>query len=289
MGLSPDLTECHDEFYCLVAEPLSVEARFGLKECRPRGADSHCDVELGKWSSSPGGGVQLGALAIAADHILGEVPYIRRAHDQWSLTTELTIDFVVPPEPGTTLHIWGSPTRIETTGGFAHGEMINAEGGVVALCTTRTLFVPSSPIPPPAELFGATSATGVTTAVTLDEHLGLDFLDGGDDTEELCVRMIDPSAWQNNFGILHGGVWACLAEVAASRLVARTRPGLATASIHTTYLRPGAPGAPVSVTARTFHVGGSLAVIECVGRSGDGAICTRSTVTARRVGHAANG
>jgi uncharacterized protein (TIGR00369 family) len=265
----------------MVAEPRSVEARFGLSNCRPRGGESHCDIQLGKWALQPNGEVQLGALAIAADHVVGEVSFIRRPLDTWSLTSELSIDFVAPIAPDARIHAWATPTRIERSGGFAQGQMIDETGQVVAFCSTRTLQVPSTPIAPAATRLADIIPANWIPAVGLEEHLELDCAKS--DSDEFVVRMSDPSRWQNDFGMLHGGVWACLNEVAASRIIARVRPELTTAGLRTAYLRPGMADAPLTVTARLRHAGSRLAVAECTGRSEDGTICTLSTVTARRV------
>lgn len=240
-------------------------------------------MHLGKWASGPDGRVQLGALAIAAEHILGEVSFIRRPPDHWSLTTELTIAFFAPIEPGSALHMWGRPARMERSGGFAHGGILDERGRTVAIGTTRTLLVPSTHVPPAAQRDVAPVPESGSAAVSLDEYLQVDDGDEGVTDEQVHVRMADPSAWQNEFGTLHGGVWACLAEMAASRLVARIRPGLATATVHTTYVRSGTPGSLVTVSARALHLGSRLALSQCIGWSEDGTVCTVSSATARRV------
>lgn len=265
---------------CLVAEPSSVEARFGLRNCTPRGTDSHCDLDLGTWSRQADGSVQLGALAIAVDHILGEVPFRRRPPEHWALTTELSIEFVSPVERDATLHLWGSPVRMERSGGFARGGILDEHGRTVAVGSTRTLFVPTIAAPGHA---AERRIENPTVATTLGEHLRVKYDVGGRAADGVQIYLSDPSAWQNGFGILHGGVWACLAEVAASRLISRTRPGLSTATLHTTYLRPGAVGLPVTMSARAVHLGSRLAVAHCTGRSDDGTVCTVSSVTARRI------
>ena len=271
------------DFWCVAAEPRSVESRFGLRDCLPRGEDSHCTVDLGKWSLQPDGRVQAGALAIAADHITGEVPFLRRQPGHYSLTTELTIDFAAVIEPDATLHLEGRPVRIEQGSGFAQATMTGADGSVAAFASTRTVYVPESSGAGEGVWLAAPRETD-SAAVTIDEHLQFE-CSYGDGTAE--VRLEDSSAWVNDFGILHGGVWACLAEVAASRLIGRANPDLATATVHTTYLRPGGFGAALAVSARSRHVGARLAIAECVGQAADGTICTLSTVTARRVGNVA--
>src|SRR5262249_24405068 len=57
---------------CEVADRTSVEARFGLSECKSHGAGRRCDVLVGAWSRDSDGIARPGALATALDHVLGE-------------------------------------------------------------------------------------------------------------------------------------------------------------------------------------------------------------------------
>lgn len=265
------------ESACLVSKPTSVEARFGLHSCNPRDGDSHTDIQLDTWALDDRGQVQAGVLALLADHTLGEVPYLLRPPATWSVTTELTLDFVRPVEPGEALHAWATPTRMEQGGGLVHGVVTDTDESAVALATTRCVFVPAKsevPLAPVAGVNTRKSATSIT------EHLGLTRSHTDDGAG---VHLDDVSGWVNDFGILHGGIWACMAEIAGSEAIAAQNPALSTAQIHTLYFRSGLPGASVSLEASVVHMGRRFAVAQVSGRTADGTLCTLSTVTARFV------
>jgi len=89
--------------------------------------------------------------------------------------------------------------------------------------------------------------------------------------------------------LLHRGVWACLAEIAAAQLVGEHNPRLVTARLHTAFVRPARGDGPLILTARSRRMGSSFAVVEVIGRSADDTVCTTSTVTARSRTDAVNG
>ena len=163
--------------------------------------------------------------------------------------------------------------------GGAQGAFAAADGTTVALGTTRTVYVPAKP---PATHRSTVNSVAMewTSASTLEEQLGVAWATTGAGAE---VHMADTSRWANGFGILHGGIWACLAEMAASLAIQEKNATVSTALLHTSYLRPGPPGAAVTMTARTYHIGGSLAVTGVLGHTAEGTLCTVSTVTARHV------
>jgi uncharacterized protein (TIGR00369 family) len=275
------------DFFCVAAKPTSVENRFGLRSCRPRGQVSHCEYVVSPWATDTDGKVRAGALAVAADHILGEVLFDRRPPRSWLLTTELTLDLMGEVASAAILEVDGSLVRLEHRGGFARCTLTDADGAAVALATTRGVYVPATPrqkqpkVKANAPELKAIAPVQKISASTLEELLAVE---GTTSAAGAQVHMADPSNWTNVWGILHGGIWACLAEMAASLAVGHRNAGLSTARLHTTYLRPGAPGAAVTASARTYHVGGSLAVTEVLGHTAEGTLCTVSTVTARRVG-----
>ncbi len=265
------------ESACQIREPTSVEARFGLHSCNPRGEDSHTDIELGEWALDGRGRVQAGVLAVLADHTLGEVPYLRRPPATWAVTTELTIDFARPAEPGETLHARATPTRMEQGGGLVHGVITDAGESVAALATTRCVFVAATRDAPPP------SAPGVKTdrtATSIAEHLGLAPIatDAG-----VGLQLRDVDSWVNDFGILHGGIWTCMTEMAAAAAVSEKNPTLSTAQIKIVFFRSAPLGSAVTVYASPIHVGGRFAVVEVSGHTDDGTLCTKSTVTFRGV------
>ena len=269
--------EARDGAWCLTADPKSVEARFGLGDCHPDGpGGSRCSFRWPAWARDASGKRALGVLMVLADRILGELPHARRAPNQWSLTTELTVDVIGPAEPPDDLSAGAVLLGAQTGDGFARCEMTDRAGSVVVVGTSRLVYVAADLAT--SNVDGTAGGQIDVTGSTIDEALGLEQASG---TEGLHVTMSDPGSWVNDFGILHGGVAACLAEIAASRLVAESNPRLSTAQVHTTYLRPGPPSVPYTASAEAVHVGRRFAVVRVAGRSAGGELCNMSTVTAR--------
>lgn len=259
---------------CAVADPGSVEARFGARNCRPGG----CEFAPAPWVLDEHNRIPAGALMVLADHILGELSFRARPAGWWTLSTEVTLDI-----------IGDLPTRGELTGearlvrherhaAFSECAITDAAGKVQAVGSARTITMA-----PNAQLDGTDVVWHPIDAQSgaLDDVLGLQYSATGDSVQ---VTMPDTTGWVNDFGVLHGGLWACLSDRAATTLIAQRSPALTTARIHTAFLRSGIPGAPVSVTARAHHVGKNFAVVEMSGYSAGTQLCAVTTLTARRVG-----
>ncbi|WP_285034350.1 hotdog domain-containing protein [Mycolicibacterium sp. lyk4-40-TYG-92] len=218
---------------------------------------------------------------MAADHILGEVSFIRRQPGEWSLTTELTLDFVGGlVAPGSVLQVKGSAVRLESKSGFVSGAITDGAGTPVVLATTRIVNVLGEPeMTPPAQPQALIAGSAKIDA-SLEENLSISYVAGADG---LTARLSEPAAWTNGFRILHGGVWACVAEAVASTAVATTNDGLSTAHMHVSYLRPGVPAAGINATADVVHVGGRFALVSVRGYADDGTLCTVASITFRRI------
>lgn len=108
----------------------------------------------------------------------------------------------------------------------------------------------------------------VFPATAIDGYRGVE-RGGGDGGVQF--RMSEPSQWTNLMGFVHGGVWACLAEMAASRAVAQHNPALAPARLHTIFLRPGGGDTTITAEADIARVGSTSAVVDVVGRAVGGA------------------
>lgn len=74
--------------WCLIGDPRSVEARFGLQDCKPTDSGGNrCAYVVPSWARDSRGRPRVGALMVLADHILGELPYVHRPPKTWSLTS----------------------------------------------------------------------------------------------------------------------------------------------------------------------------------------------------------
>lgn len=263
---------------CMVGDRTSVEARFGLHDCQLTADGNRCAFRIPSWARDRSGRPRVGALMVLADHILGELPYLSRPPKTWTLTGELTLDIISAVALDGELFAEARTVarRSET---FVECRITDRTGEIVAAGTTRSVTVAAVGADPLAD---NTSRDDVPIECSdIDRVLGLSYRQSGD---QLHVEMTDPDGWVNGFGIMHGGVSACVTELAAAEYVSARNPDLHTAHVHTTYLRPVVVGSPYVATARSYHVGRSSAVVEVLGFGGSGELCTVSTVTARRLG-----
>ena len=83
--------------------------------------------------------------------------------------------------------------------------------------------------------------------------------------------------WANQYGSLHGGIWACGAELLASRLLGGGEEALRTTHIHVAFLRPGGTSM-LELHARLVHRGRTLGLVDVEGLDDDGKTCVRATV-----------
>ncbi|WP_176562188.1 PaaI family thioesterase [Mycolicibacterium palauense] len=218
----------------------------------------------------------MAVLMVLADHILGELPYMRRPERTWSLTSELTLE-VIGQLPRVDTLVAEAVDTAQGDESFVQCRITDTAGALVAVGTARTAYVPATADDPVADV-SATSPEE-SAVLDIDEVLGLGYRRLADGVE---VSMAEPGRWVNGFGILHGGVSACVTELAAAAAIGERNPDLYTAHVHTNYLRPVVAGAPFVAVAHLYHVGRSSAVVEVLGRGGRGELCTVSTVTARR-------
>lgn len=263
---------------CPIGDPAFVETRFGVLDCgvTPNGA-ARCSQAVPPWARDARGRAMAGPLMVLADHVLGELPYVRRPAGTWSLTTELTLDVVGDLTHVTTL---AAEARDVAPGGdtFVTCRIVDDAGAVVAVGSTRCTYssaTTSEPAPAPLPI------TTFADATDIDAFLGLSRRTEAGETR---VTLAEPGSWANDYGILHGGVSACVSALAAEQAIGNPGTDLVTTRVHTTYLRPVPAGAPFVAIARPSHVGRSVAVVEVIGHGGAGQPCTVSTVTARRTG-----
>ena len=262
---------------CEVDDRTSVEARFGLSRCRAHGIGRRCDVVLGSWSLDRDGTPRPGTLATALDHVLGEALCIHRPEGWWSTTSELSIDFLAPFDAQSRLQATAVPIQVEHRGGYAEGRLIDEHGTVVAVGSTWAHHLPprgdlGAPVArPPCEPASMVAA--------IEDYVRFERVGGPPDS--VILTLPGAASWANVFGLLHGGVWTCLTEIAAAQLISERNPGLTTARLHMTFVRAARGDGPVTLTARPRHVGSAFAVVEVLGRAVDDTLCTIATVTAR--------
>ncbi len=265
--------------WCTIDDPGSVEARFGLRDCAPTASGNRCAYVVPSWACDAQGGRPLaGALMVLADHILGELPYVRRPPDTWSLTAELTLDVIGELPVGGRLFAEAVEV-VQGSEAFVQCRITTGAGDLVAVGTTRTVFFAAT-AQDPVVVTEAASSVG-TGAISIEAVLGIDVHHLA---EGVQISLADPGNWVNGFGIMHGGgVSACVTELAAAAAVGARNPRsgngtrthqLLTARRGRCTLRRSRPTPP----HRTVFGGGRG--VGGARRSG-GELCTVSTVTAR--------
>lgn len=249
-----------------------------LRRTGPLAGGPALRMRTGDWMLDADGLACSGALGVLLDDAAGQQVFLsRRDLTQVSVTSELSLDVLVPPPwAGPELSAHGWVEAADGTGAFTQVRAHDGEGRLVAVATNWGRFVTlGSPVtgevpahlgPEPgaslrvADLLGAVPvATGEDTA-----SLGLD----GD------PRLANP------MGMVHGGIVACAAERTAAAAV--DRPGWWAASLRVHYLRPTPLEPGVRLSATVSHRTRSLAVVRVLTRSAAGRVSSEANLTFRR-------
>lgn len=271
------MTLSSDTHPCFVTHPATVESRFALHSCRTDGDHRVAIIETGPWTRAPGAENHLGPAAVAMDHVLGEVLFEQRPAGTWSVTTELSLSRTGLVATAGPLTARSTAVWVDTAGGIASGEVLDAAGRVVFIGSTRTRVVPLGPgrdtLAFPHEC--APGMPPLATAAGPVEHLRCSL-----ETGELTARVqVEAERWSNLFGTLHGGVWAALADLATTGLEPVAERGLSTASLHLFRARPAPAGSVAIVTATPCDLRRSSGVVAISGADGEGRPCIQGLAT----------
>jgi acyl-coenzyme A thioesterase PaaI-like protein len=259
---------------CAVSFADSVERRFGLRDCGTEGGVNRCAIDIPPWSAGIDGGTRWGVLATPMDHLMGQSIHDRRPVGHSTLTVEMTVDYHHAFTPGATLSIYASASSVDDGGGHAIGWAVDPAGTLVATGRAWMAFVPADRAAPRVRVVRSEPSA----ALSFEECLGVRY---DVDNDVAIATMPLPWPWTNDMGYVHGGVWGCLAEQAASKLVGDGDPGLRPAAMTIRFLRPGLATSPATLTARYERRGRRSATVDVTGTVGDAGPCTRATVTYR--------
>ena len=231
-------------------------------------ADGHRagSMTTGPWMAGPGGVPRAGAFGVLVDNVLGTTISGRHPDGSWSVSTEIGIDVTGPvPADGGVVRATVETVEVDAIGAFATGDVVDADGNVIARCRQRGRFVPSpvttngwaEPAPDDGDLLSRVGAVVSST----------------DDLELVITPLL-----ANPMGNLHGGVSFCVSEWAGALALSRVGSPLSTASVHVTYLRPIPVGTQVRFTSHVVHTGRSLGVVHVISHDTAGKACTFTTL-----------
>jgi uncharacterized protein (TIGR00369 family) len=223
------------------------------------------------------GAPTVGPLAVLVDHAGGLVNHYRKAADEWTLTSELTLEItpdalqVVADHPElaavATAHPMGD--RGPTALGFCE---ITVGDAVIGIGSVRSFYVAR----PGGHANEWPPAVDGRRPTELAEIMAIDV----DDSKVIHQR--ENSALNNTLGIVHGGVSAAGLELAASAVLNADRAGdhLYTASLRVNYLRQFFSGGESRYVGTALRVGRRSGVAEAKAIGSDGEVALVARVTA---------
>ncbi|MDA2894102.1 PaaI family thioesterase [Mycolicibacterium sp. BiH015] len=222
-------------------------------------------------------------LAMLVDHIGGLVNHARRGPEEWTVSSELSLE-VAPDATDAIASAPGEPVQgiarpLGRKGRAALGLCELSIGGeVLATATVRSFYivVPESLAPWTEEAGGSLPGT------RLDELMAVSVAETGGAAAVLVQR--NDSVLNNLVGTVHGGVSSMGLELVCSAAL-NTEPtaeAFRTASLRVNFLRPFHGGGRAHYRAKPIHSGRSSAVAEAEAVGGDGRIALLARVTAYR-------
>jgi uncharacterized protein (TIGR00369 family) len=263
----------------LITPHRAPEELFGLGPIEVAGDTAHGSMLTAPWMTDADGRPAAGMLGVLLDDVVGQPTLTARPDGTWPVTTELSVDVLAAlPVDGTVLVARSELLTGHDHVGTARGEVRGPAGGLLALATVATHYVPGVPDAGAGDR-AAPAEVAVPRGRRLHEALG-----GALDARppHSAVLEVPPgAALANAGGRGHGGVLAALADVVAAAAVADHDRPLRTTGLRVAYLRPAVLDGPLRLTATVVHRGRATALtrVDLVG--GDGRLCAAATVTAR--------
>jgi uncharacterized protein (TIGR00369 family) len=225
------------------------------------------------------GAPTLGPLAVLVDHAAGLVNHYRKAADEWTLTSELTLEItpdalqIVADSPQLPAVATARPTGGRGSTSALGCCEITIGQTVIGIGTVRSVYVTRAgehPTEwPPADTDGH-------RPTELAEIMALDVDDA------TVIRQRENSALNNTLGIVHGGVSAAGLELAASAVINADRSGdlLQTSSLRVNYLRPFFGGGESRYVGTVLRVGSRSGVADAQAVGTDDVVALVGRVTA---------
>ncbi|SEP48698.1 PaaI family thioesterase [Amycolatopsis saalfeldensis] len=248
--------------------PGGPEALFAVDDFTCSDGEVRARMLLGPWSDGPGGA---GSIGVLADNILGYALISQAPGERWSVSTQISIDFLRPlPGNGTWLSARGRTVHTGPATGLAEGSVFGEDGQLIARSRQWGKFVGRGPGPDvSSDVDHGRATAGVLTGLrqavgAAEGHARLRF----DVADELV----------NLHGTLHGGVTLWAAGLVAGAALSTLTTALNPASITVSYLRPLPHRDVAEFQAEVVSHGRSLALTRVTGRNRAGKPCIVAAV-----------
>ncbi len=221
-------------------------------------------------------------LAVLVDHAAGLVNHYRRAPEEWTVSSELTLETTPAALPviadNPEIPVVATARPVGTRGSNALGMcQITLGDAVIGIGTVRSVYVAHPgefPQEWPAPVDGARPTE---LAEIMAVHIG-------DANGSPVLHQAQNSVLNNSLGIVHGGVAAAGLELAASAALnaGRSEQPLHTASLRVNFLRQFFSGDQSRYVGTALRVGRRSGVAEAQAIGADGEIALIARVTAYR-------
>lgn len=218
-------------------------------------------------------------MAMLVDHACGLVNHRRRADDEWTVSSELSLEAdpasaeIIARAPDVPVVAVARPFGAKSDVALATCELSHRDT-VLATATVRSFYIPSPDIPPFPE-----GVVGPLPTGTLAERMSVRIAESGGAGQVLLQD--EDTVLNNQIGIVHGGVSAMALELVGSAALntdGSDRP-LRTSSLRVNFMRPFHSGAESRYVGRALRVGRRTGVAEAqaVGTGGSAALIARLT------------
>ncbi|TRW88935.1 PaaI family thioesterase [Mycolicibacterium sp. 018/SC-01/001] len=210
-------------------------------------------------------------LAMLVDHIGGAANHVRRGADEWTVSSELTLDVApraldtIAALPDRPVIGAARPVGPKGTTALALCEL-SLDGTVIATATVRSFYIPA---PATFTTWPDDGTDAPTVGPQLADRMAVEVGETGGAATVLVQR--DDRAVYNGVGAVHGGVSSMGLElVGSAALNSGTAPEFVTASLRVNFFRPMHGGAGAHYGATPARTGRRSATADVVAVGSDG-------------------
>jgi uncharacterized protein (TIGR00369 family) len=260
--------------------PDSVQVRFGIEylQSDTAAATAVMTMAMSRYRNPLTGAPTIGPLAILVDAAAGIVNHYRRRPDQWTVSSELSMDVCLEGLGDLDGPVLATAHALSPLGSTSLGICtLSYDGTVIGSGTVRSFFVDTEPRSSewPPETLSLSSETPIADrmAVHVASHAA----------GHVLAQRVDPCL-NNEIDIVHGGVAAAGLEFVASAAIneGRADTPLQTASLRVNFLRPFIAGANTRYEGAALRVGRNTAVGDAQAIGDDGKVALIARITAYR-------
>lgn len=263
--------------------PDRVMRRFGVEvlDVNPSAATAVMSMQMADMQNPFTGHGTVAALAILIDMAAGMVNHVRRAHGEWTVSSELSLEL----SPGASLCALNDPdsaviakarplaasdSSALSVSTFSCGETVIGGGSVRSYFISGDRIVPADP-----------PETLVRTPDTpLADLMAVQPAAPGEGVRVL--RQADDPILRNGIGVIHGGVAAAALEMVASAVMNIDGRPFRTASVRVNFLRPFHASDQSRYVATPLRIGRGAAVSDAQAVGADGRVALAARMSAYR-------